>query len=81
MKLLKYFLVINLFLNFCIYSQQDTLRGNLDSTSAKEIMDIFCKLNEEKKMTVVIITHNQAVAERTKRIYHLKDGQIVDEVV
>ncbi|MBU0702155.1 ABC transporter ATP-binding protein [bacterium] len=59
----------------------DEPTGNLDSTSAKEIMDIFCKLNEEKKMTVVIITHNQAVAERTKRIYHLKDGQIVDEVV
>ncbi|MFH1961474.1 MAG: ABC transporter ATP-binding protein [bacterium] len=59
----------------------DEPTGNLDSTSAKEIMDIFCKLNEEKKMTVVIITHNQAVAERTKRICYLKDGQIVDEVV
>ncbi|MBU0701004.1 ABC transporter ATP-binding protein [bacterium] len=57
----------------------DEPTGNLDSTSAEEIMDIFCKLNEEKKMTVVIITHNQAVAERTKRTCHLKDGQIVDE--
>ncbi|MFH1860313.1 MAG: ABC transporter ATP-binding protein [bacterium] len=57
----------------------DEPTGSLDSTSAEEIMDILCKLNEEKKMTVVIITHNQAVAERTKRICHLKDGQIVDE--
>lgn len=55
----------------------DEPTGNLDSTSAEEVMDILCRLNEENKMTVVVITHNQAVAKRTKRVYHLKDGQIV----
>ncbi len=57
----------------------DEPTGNLDSTSAEEVMDILCRLNEERKITVVIITHNRGVAERTKRVYHLKDGQIVDE--
>ncbi|MFH1096764.1 MAG: ABC transporter ATP-binding protein [Candidatus Desantisbacteria bacterium] len=59
----------------------DEPTGNLDSTSAEEVMDILCKLNEEKKMTVVIITHNKGVAERTKKTYHLKDGQISNEIV
>lgn len=59
----------------------DEPTGNLDSTSAEEVMDILCRLNEEKKMTVVIITHNQVVAERTKKTYHLKDGQIANEAI
>lgn len=57
----------------------DEPTGNLDSNSAQEIMDILSMLNEKKKMTVLVITHNSLVAERTKKIYYLKDGQIINE--
>lgn len=52
----------------------DEPTGNLDSKSAEEVMDIFCRLNEEKKITVVIVTHNLAVAQMTTKIFQLKDG-------
>ncbi len=57
----------------------DEPTGNLDSTSSQEVMDILSLLNSEKKITVVIITHNTQVAERTKKVYHLKDGQFINE--
>lgn len=57
----------------------DEPTGNLDSKSAQEVMDILSLLNEEKKMTVLVITHNPLVAERTKKVYHLKDGWIDNE--
>jgi len=56
----------------------DEPTGNLDSKSAEEIMNIFCQLNEEKKIAVVIVTHNLTVAQRTKRIFRLKDGVLED---
>ncbi len=57
----------------------DEPTGNLDSTSAEEIMEILSKLNKEGTVTIVVVTHNLNVAERTKRIYHLSNGQFVDE--
>ncbi|MEK7813209.1 MAG: ABC transporter ATP-binding protein [Candidatus Desantisbacteria bacterium] len=57
----------------------DEPTGNLDSTSAQEVMDLLSLLNREKKITIVIITHNPQVAERTTRVYHLQDGQVINE--
>ncbi|MFH1898068.1 MAG: ABC transporter ATP-binding protein [Candidatus Desantisbacteria bacterium] len=54
----------------------DEPTGNLDSSSAQEVMDILSMLNEEKKMTVLLITHNPLVAERARKTYCLKDGRI-----
>lgn len=54
----------------------DEPTGNLDSTSSQEIIDILSMLNQDKKITIVVVTHNPAVAERTKKVYHLKDGEL-----
>lgn len=55
----------------------DEPTGNLDSKSGKEIMDILVKLNKEKGTTLLIITHDSAIAKYAERIIRLKDGMIV----
>ena len=60
----------------------DEPTGNLDSTSGAEIMQAFRKLNREKGMTVLIVTHDPSVARSTDRIVVLQDGRIArDEPV
>ena len=59
----------------------DEPTGNLDSTSGEEIVAIFQKLNQERGITIVFVTHDRAIAEHTKRIVQLYDGRIVREEV
>lgn len=56
----------------------DEPTGNLDSKSSYEIMDIFRELNDAGK-TIVMVTHEPDIAERTKRIIHMVDGKIVKD--
>ncbi|MCP4351487.1 MAG: ABC transporter ATP-binding protein [Desulfobacterales bacterium] len=58
----------------------DEPTGNLDSGSEKEIMDIFNDLNK-KGITIIIITHETGVANRTRRIINMNDGEIVSDVL
>jgi putative ABC transport system ATP-binding protein len=60
----------------------DEPTGNLDTRSSEEIMAIFQKLNEEKGITVIFVTHEADIASHTKRIVRLRDGKILsDEAV
>lgn len=57
----------------------DEPTGALDSKTGRMIMDIFHRLNQEQKKTIVLITHSQELAQETKRMITLKDGEIVGE--
>ena len=56
----------------------DEPTGNLDSVASAEIMAIFCRLNQEG-ITVVMVTHEMEIANQTKRIVRIRDGQIVSD--
>ncbi|KKS90069.1 MAG: ABC transporter, ATP-binding protein [Candidatus Gottesmanbacteria bacterium GW2011_GWA2_44_17] len=55
----------------------DEPTGNLDSKTGDAIMNLLEKLNKEEGVTVVIITHEKDIADRTKRKVQIRDGQIV----
>jgi len=54
----------------------DEPTGNLDSATSEDIMELLSKMNREKNITVLMVTHNIAVARRTRKVIHLKDGRI-----
>ena len=55
----------------------DEPTGNLDSQSGGDILEIFTELHSQGN-TVIIVTHDQAIASRAERIIKIKDGKIVD---
>jgi len=57
----------------------DEPTGNLDSKAGAEVMSIFQRLNEEKGITIILVTHEPDIAEHTRRIVHLYDGKIVKD--
>lgn len=62
-----------------IYADEPT--GNLDSKSAKAIMDCFTKMNDELNSTVLMVTHDSFAASYASRILFIKDGNIHMEIV
>lgn len=54
----------------------DEPTGALDSKTGRIVMDLFHKLNEEQKKTMILITHNYELAEETKKILTMVDGRI-----
>jgi putative ABC transport system ATP-binding protein len=52
----------------------DEPTGNLDTHTSEEIMDILGQLNREENLTIVLITHENEIAERAKRTLVLRDG-------
>ena len=54
----------------------DEPTGNLDSVTGQAIMNLLRELNEEQGITLVVVTHDQDVADYADRIVRLRDGQI-----
>jgi putative ABC transport system ATP-binding protein len=54
----------------------DEPTGALDSATGRMVMDLFHKIHEEEGKTIVLITHNNELAEETERIITLRDGNI-----
>ena len=57
----------------------DEPTGALDSATGRLVMDLFHTLHQKQGKTIVLITHNNELAEETERIVTLRDGQIIDD--
>jgi putative ABC transport system ATP-binding protein len=57
----------------------DEPTGNLDTKSGDEIMNLLLEMNEASKATLIIVTHDPEVAERTKRVVMIRDGVVVED--
>jgi lipoprotein-releasing system ATP-binding protein len=58
-----------------IFADEPT--GNLDSTNARELHQLFINLKKELGQTFLIVTHNEELASLSDRVLHMKDGKIV----
>lgn len=54
----------------------DEPTGSLDSNNSKKVLDIFRRINQEFKTTIVMVTHDPDLAQSTKRQIHLIDGRM-----
>jgi putative ABC transport system ATP-binding protein len=59
----------------------DEPTGNIDSKNANEIMELIKRLNEDRGVTIIMVTHDQHLAEQTKRTVQMVDGVITKEIV
>ena len=60
-----------------IFADEPT--GNLDSHTAREILSLLEDVRKNEKAALVIVTHDDLIAERASRVIHLWDGQVVGE--
>ncbi|HID64578.1 MAG TPA: ATP-binding cassette domain-containing protein, partial [Anaerolineae bacterium] len=58
----------------------DEPTGNLDSQSGQDVMALLQELNERRGTTIIVVTHDPAVARSTKRVVTLRDGRIARDV-
>jgi len=59
----------------------DEPTGNIDSKTANEVIELVKRLNEEKGVTIIIVTHDQQITSQTKRTVQMLDGLIIKEEV
>ncbi|MFA5303968.1 MAG: ABC transporter ATP-binding protein [Candidatus Nanoarchaeia archaeon] len=57
----------------------DEPTGQLDSKTGKEIINLLKTLNKEKKITIILVTHDELLLPYVKRIIRLKDGKIIED--
>ncbi|MEI8079052.1 MAG: ATP-binding cassette domain-containing protein, partial [bacterium] len=55
----------------------DEPTGNLDSRTSEEVLRLFQELNTKEGITIILVTHDAAVAQHSGRIIHIHDGMIV----
>ena len=57
----------------------DEPTGNLDTRSGQDIVDLLARTNQERGVTLILVTHDTEVAESARRTLYLRDGRIVEE--
>jgi putative ABC transport system ATP-binding protein len=55
----------------------DEPTGNLDSVTGKSILDLLKKIHKQKKLTLIIVTHDREIAKAAQRVIEIKDGKLV----
>ena len=58
----------------------DEPTGNLDTTNGRAVYDLFARINAEWGTTVVVVTHDSRIAERTSRVLEICDGRLVSDM-
>ena len=58
----------------------DEPTGNLDTRTSDEVHDLLFRINDEHKMTLLVVTHNMDLAWKVPRRIRMEDGQLVDDV-
>ncbi|MFA4936823.1 MAG: ABC transporter ATP-binding protein [Patescibacteria group bacterium] len=58
----------------------DEPTGNLDTKTGELVLATFKKLNEKQHHTIILITHEHDVAMHAKRVIHIRDGEIVEDI-
>ena len=59
----------------------DEPTGNLDSQNAQHILELLLRLHRDRRMTLILVTHDPAIAAQAERRIHVRDGQIVPEPI
>ena len=57
----------------------DEPTGNLDSVNARLVLDLIERLRSERRMTLVLVTHDQTIARRASRVLSMSDGRIASD--
>ena len=55
----------------------DEPTGNLDSSTAKEVVDLMFSIQKERQLAFLLVTHDESLAHRCDRIIRMKDGCVV----
>jgi putative ABC transport system ATP-binding protein len=59
----------------------DEPTGNVDSETGSEIVELLRLLSSERGQTVVLVTHDQTIASRARRVVRMRDGRVLDAPV
>ncbi len=57
----------------------DEPTGNLDTKTTNEVMDMMVRMTKERNNTLIIVTHNNEIAEYADHVIHLRDGVVINE--
>lgn len=57
----------------------DEPTGNLDEENAKQITDLIFEMNRQEKTTLILVTHNLELAQKTERILQMKGGHLIQD--
>lgn len=57
----------------------DEPTGAVDNKTAKQILDVFWRLNQELGLTIIIVTHDPSVSSKVNRVVRIRDGKISSE--